>query len=84
MVSYLNRSEKKIPTGKLFGFRKFDKVKTPEGIGFIKGKRSSGAFVISDIFGNIFKKSWNAKKYLERVSARKNYIMEVCVAPIQL
>jgi hypothetical protein len=29
-------------------------------VGFVKGKRSSGAFVISDIFGNIFKKSWNA------------------------
>ena len=78
------RSEKKIPTGKLFGFKKFDKVKTPEGIGFIKGKRSSGAFVIMDILGNIFNKSWNAKKYLERISARKNYIMEVCAVPMQL
>lgn len=78
------RSEKKIPTGKLFGFKKFDKVKTPEGVGFIKGKRISGAFVIMDIFGNIFKKSWNAKKYLERISARKNNIMEVCIVPMQL
>jgi len=51
------RSEKKIPTGKVFGFRKFDKVRVPEGIGFIKGKRSSGAFVIMDIMGNVFKKS---------------------------
>ena len=78
------RSEKKIPIGKLFGFRKFDKVKTPEGVGFIKGKRSSGAFVISDIFGNIFKKSWNAKKYLERISARKTILMEVCASPTQV
>jgi hypothetical protein len=74
------RPEVKIPTGKLFGFRKFDKVKTPEGIGFIKGKRSSGCFVISDIFGNVFKKSYNAKKDLERVSARKTIIMEVGVS----
>lgn len=79
-----SRSEKKIPTGKLFGFRKFDKVKTPEGTGFVKGKRSSGSFVISDILGTTFNKSWNAKKYLERLNARKNYIMEVYVAPIQV
>jgi hypothetical protein len=78
------RSEKKIPTNKLFGFRKYDKVKTPEGAGFVKGKRSSGAFVISDIFGKVFSRSWNAKKDLERISARKNIIMEVCASPIQL
>jgi hypothetical protein len=79
------RSEKTIPTGKLFGFRKFDKVRTPEGVGFIKGKRSSGAFVIMDILGNVFKKSWNAKKYLKRISTRKNFITErLSVAPIQL
>ena len=79
------RSERKIPTGKLFGFKKFDKVKTPEGIGFIKGKRSSGAFEFMDILGNVFKKSWNAKKYLERVSARKNYMIErLSVAPTQV
>jgi 5-methylcytosine-specific restriction endonuclease McrA len=79
------RSEMKIPTGKLFGFRKFDKVKIPEGIGFVKGKRSSGAFVIMDILGKEFKRSWNAKKYLIRINARKNYMMEVIsVAPIQV
>ena len=79
------RSEKKIPTGKLFGFRKFDKVKTPEGVGFVKGKRSSGAFVIMDIFGKEFKKSWNAKKYLKRMTARSKFMIErLSVAPIQL
>jgi len=79
------RSERKIPTGKLFGFKKFDKVLTRNGIGFIKGKRSSGAFEVSDIFGNRIGKTHNAKKYLKRISARKNYMMEVIsVAPIQL
>jgi hypothetical protein len=78
------RSEKKIPTNKLFGFRKYDKVKTPEGAGFVKGKRGSGAFVISDIFGKVFSRNWNAKKDLERISARKNIIMEVCASPTQL
>lgn len=71
------RSEKKIPTGKLFGFRKFDKVETSEDIGFVKGKRSSGAFVISDIFGNVFSKSHNANKHLKRISARKSIIKDV-------
>lgn len=35
-------SQQKIPTGKLFGFRKFDLVKTSKGTGFVKGKRSTG------------------------------------------
>lgn len=74
------RSEVKIPTGKLFGFRKFDKVKTPEGTGFVKGKRSNGCFVISDIFGNVFQRSYNAKKDITRISARKTILMEVGVS----
>jgi 5-methylcytosine-specific restriction endonuclease McrA len=43
------RSEKRIPTGKLFGLRKFDLVSTPNGVGFVKGKRSSGYFAIATI-----------------------------------
>ena len=80
-----SRSEKKIPTGKLFGFKKFDKVLTRNGIGFIKGKRSCGSFEVSDIFGNRLGKTHNAKKYLKRLSARKNCMMEVIsIANIQL
>lgn len=45
------RSEKRIPTGKLFGLRKFDMVSTPKGIGFVKGKRSSGYFAIAELDG---------------------------------
>jgi len=71
------RSEKKIPTGKLFGFRKFDKVKTPIGIGFIKGKRSTGYFSISDIFGNVIGSSVNIKKSVKRIATRKINLMEV-------
>ena len=51
------RSELKIPTGKLFGLKKFDLVKTSKGIGFVKGKRSSGFFAISDINGSIISDS---------------------------
>ncbi len=47
------RSQLTIPTGKLFGFRKGDKVATSRGMGFVKGKRSSGYFSISDIDGGI-------------------------------
>ena len=46
-------SQKTIPTGKLFGLRKGDKVATSRGIGFVKGKRSSGYFAIGDLDGTI-------------------------------
>ena len=71
-----DHSQMKLPTGKLFGFRKFDKVNTPLGTGFIKGKRSSGAFELMTILGIKFVKTVNAKKALVRISARKSIIME--------
>lgn len=46
------RGEKKIPLGKVFGFRKFDKVKYLGQECFIKARRSSGNFVLMDIFSN--------------------------------
>ncbi|ADI73661.1 HNH endonuclease [Methanohalobium evestigatum Z-7303] len=64
------RSDKKIPTGKLHGLRKFDFIKTPDVSGFVKGKRTSGNFSIMDIFGNTFKKNPNVKKNCRRISAR--------------
>ncbi|MGD0039971.1 MAG: RNA-guided endonuclease IscB [Isosphaeraceae bacterium] len=45
------RSEQRIPTGKLFGLRKFDLVATPHGVGFVKGKRSTGYFAIAGLDG---------------------------------
>ena len=44
--------EKKIPTGKVLGFKKFDKVEYLGEICFIKGRRSSGGFVLMDISNN--------------------------------
>ena len=35
------------PDRKTFGLRKFDLVSTPKGMGFVKGKRSSGQFAIA-------------------------------------
>lgn len=45
------RSEKRIPTGKLFGLRKFDLIRTPKAFGWVKGKRTRGAFVLMNIDG---------------------------------
>jgi len=70
------RSEKKIPTGKLFGLRKFDNVQTSKGTGFIKGKRSTGFFAISDLDGNVISPSVNVKKDCTRLSARTTTLIE--------
>jgi hypothetical protein len=64
------RSEKKIPVGKLFGFKKHDFIKTPQGIGFIKGKRSSGYFALETILGKKIHASANIKKNTVRLTAR--------------
>jgi len=71
-----SRSEKKIPTGKLFGLRKFDLVRTDKGIGFIKGKRSSGYFVLMDIFNNVITTSVNVKKNCQRLMTRNTTIIQ--------
>lgn len=46
------RGEQKLPIGKIFGFKKFDKVEYLGETCFIKGRRSSGAFVLMDINNN--------------------------------
>lgn len=71
------RSEKRIPTGKLFGFRKFDYISSPKGDGFVKGKRSTGYFLISDIFGTSTFNSGNVGKNCFRLSARKLVLMSL-------
>jgi len=75
-----NHSEKKIPTGKLFGFRKFDYIQTPKGIGFIKGKRSTGFFAISDLAGKAISGSVCIKKNCNRLNARTTTLIERRVA----
>ena len=61
-------SEKRIPTGKLFGFRKFDLIKTPKGIGFITSKRARGQFEISRLDNSSV--SVNIQKGCRRLVAR--------------
>lgn len=70
------RSEIIIPTGKLFGLRKFDLVKTVKGIGIVKGKRSRGTFNVSDIFGNNAY-DVNIKKYCKRLLARTTTLIQL-------
>ncbi len=76
------RGEKSIPLGKVLGFKKFDKVKYLYQECFIKARRSSGAFVLMDIFGkNIDLRSVGGKanpfyKDLKRLQARTSYLIE--------
>jgi len=65
------RSEKTIPTGKTHKLRKFDLINSSKGVGFVKGKRSSGYFSLMDINGNKIHDSVNVKKDCRRLSARK-------------
>ena len=46
------RGEKKLPTGKVFGFKRFDKVKYLKEVCFVKGRRTSGGFILMDIDNN--------------------------------
>ena len=64
------RSEKTIPTGKLFGLRKFDLIETAKGTGFVKGKRSSGYFAIGNIHGEAIHNSVKVRSDIMRRSAR--------------
>lgn len=71
-----SRSEKRIPTGKLFGLRKFDYIQHPLGFGFVKGKRSTGFFAISDLEGKAINPSVNVKKNCTRLTARTTTLIE--------
>jgi 5-methylcytosine-specific restriction endonuclease McrA len=70
------RSERKIPTGKLFGFRKFDYIQTPKLSGWVKGKRSTGFFAISDLDGRVINPSVNVKKDCIRLKTRTTTLIE--------
>ena len=69
-------SEIRIPTGKLFGLRKGDKVNTSRGVGFIKGKRSSGYFSIADIENNIVHASEKVKNCVRMTARSTTQIQE--------
>lgn len=74
-----SRSEKKIPVGKLFGLKKHDFIQTPQGTGFVKGKRSSGYFALETITGEKVHASANVKKNTVRLSARTTTLIQPMV-----
>ena len=79
------RDEKKIPTGKIFGFKRFDKVKYLGETCFIKGRRSSGTFILMDInndtldFRNTGGRKEPSCKSIERISARKSVLCAMVI-----
>jgi hypothetical protein len=71
-----SRSERTIPTGKLFGLRKFDLVRTAKGVGFVKGKRSNGLFSIMALDGRVISASVSVRKNATRLTARTSTLVE--------
>ena len=69
------RSEQAIPTRKLFGLRKFDLIRTPKAMGFVKGKRARGVFTLMNIDGDIIADT-SVKKNVSRLSARSTTLIE--------
>ena len=70
------RSEQKIPTGKIQGFKKFDKVKYLGKEYFIKGRMSTGYAVLMDIQGNkIDLKPIPKFNKMKRIQARKSWLV---------
>lgn len=76
------RSHQKIPTGKIEGFRKFDKVKYQGKEYFIKGRMFTGYAILMDIDGEKIDFS-NASRgmktpkisNMQRINARKSWII---------
>ena len=73
------RGEQRIPTGKIQGFRKFDKVRYFGKEYFVKGRMSSGFGILMDVFSSKIDFSFMPKGYktpklsnLERISARSS------------
>lgn len=76
------RSELKIDTGKIQGFRKFDKVRYFGKEYFIKGRMSSGYAMLMDIHGNKVDFRHLGKGYktpklslCKRISARRSWLL---------
>ena len=76
------RSEQPITTGKICGFRKFDKVRYLGGEYFIKGRMSSGYAILMDIDGNKIDFSYMPKGHktpklskLKRLEARSTWMV---------
>ena len=77
------RGEQKIPTGKVHGFKRYDKVEYLRTTCFIKARRTEGGFVLMDIQNNIldFRSIGGRKepsyKYLTRIGARRSILCSI-------
>ena len=72
-----SRSEKKIPTGKIMGIKKFDKVTSNGTTGFVKGRMSTGYAILMDIDGKkLDLKPIPKLKNLKRLTARKSCLTD--------
>ena len=70
------RSEQRIVTGKMGGFRKFDKVRYCGQDYFIKGRMSTGYAILMDLAGNkVALKPIPTFEKMKRVSARRSWMM---------
>jgi len=81
------RSQQKIPTGKILGFRKFDKIRYFGKEYFIQGRMSSGYAILMDAENNKIDFSYMPKGYktpkianMKRISARKSTIVTKAIA----
>ena len=69
-------SEQQIPTGKIGGFRKFDKVRYRGSDYFIKGRMSTGYAILMELSGQkVALKPIPKFDKMKRVSARSSWIM---------
>jgi len=70
------RSQQKIPTGKIQGFRKFDKIKYLNLEYFIKGRMTTGYAILMDIHENkINLKPMPKFSKMKRLQSRKSWIV---------
>jgi len=70
------RSEQRLTTGKIQGFRKFDKVRYDGKEYFIKGRMSTGYAILMDIQGNKAELKPIPKfDKLQRLSGRKSWMI---------
>lgn len=76
------RSEQRIPTSKIQGFRKFDKIKYLNCEYFIKGRMSTGYAILMDIEGNkVNLKPIPKFSSMSRLGARKTWVISVKTIP---
>ena len=83
------RGERILPTGKVHGFKRYDKVKYLGRVCFVKGRRTKGSFVLMDIdnntinFRNSGGKSNPSYKFIKRINARESSLCMKCDVTIQ-